>query len=151
MFRLNKKGQGLVEYLVLVCLITVSSIAVVSVVGANIKELYANVAHALQGKKKFDFTEVEQPMIQGRNMDESPAPGRNMTLHIHVVKNGTLLYHMIDWTWITAGIATTSRRGGVTMEMNWNNDGGFNGLEEVVARLSNKSTVPVLQMFRIIN
>lgn len=69
MFKMSQKGQGLVEYLVLVCLITVSSIAVVSVVGANIKELYANVAHALQGKKKFDFTPVEQPMIQGRGMN----------------------------------------------------------------------------------
>lgn len=66
----NRKGQGLVEYLVLVCLITVSSIAIVSVVGANIKELYGNVAHSLQGKKKFNFTEVEKPMVQGRTMDD---------------------------------------------------------------------------------
>lgn len=49
--KINQKGQGLVEYLVLVCLITISSIAIVSVVGANIKELYANVAHSLQGKR----------------------------------------------------------------------------------------------------
>ncbi|NBX76646.1 MAG: Flp family type IVb pilin [Proteobacteria bacterium] len=70
MLRTNQKGQGLVEYLVLVCLITISSIAIVSVVGANIKELYANVAHSLQGKKKFDFTEVQRPMIQGRSMDD---------------------------------------------------------------------------------
>jgi len=68
--KMNQKGQGLVEYLVLVCLITISSIAIVSVVGANIKELYANVAHSLQGKKRFDFTEVQQPMIQGRTMDD---------------------------------------------------------------------------------
>ncbi|NBT57906.1 hypothetical protein EBT16_03885, partial [bacterium] len=53
-----------------VCLITISSIAIVSVVGANIKELYANVAHSLQGKKKFKFTEVEKPMIQGRSLDD---------------------------------------------------------------------------------
>ena len=63
-------GQGLVEYLVLVCLITISSIAVVSVVGANIKELYANVANSLQGKKKVDFTEVEKKMIKGRNLED---------------------------------------------------------------------------------
>jgi Flp pilus assembly pilin Flp len=68
--KINQRGQGLVEYLVLVCLITISSIAIVSVVGANIKELYANVAHSLQGKKKFDFTDVQQPMIQGRALDD---------------------------------------------------------------------------------
>jgi len=68
--KINQRGQGLVEYLVLVCLITISSIAIVSVVGANIKELYANVAHSLQGKKKFDFTDVQQPMIQGRTLDD---------------------------------------------------------------------------------
>jgi Flp pilus assembly pilin Flp len=70
MLKKNQKGQGLVEYLVLVCLITISSIAIVSVVGANIKELYANVAHSLQGKTKFDFTEVQKPMIQGRTLDD---------------------------------------------------------------------------------
>lgn len=63
-------GQGLVEYLVLVCLITISSIAVVSVVGANVKELYANVAQALQGKKKIDFTEIEPHMVRGRTLED---------------------------------------------------------------------------------
>lgn len=67
---LNRRGQGLVEYLVLVCLITVSSIAVVSVVGANIKELYANVAHSLQGKKKVKFTETDPAMYQGRSLED---------------------------------------------------------------------------------
>ncbi|MFM8315955.1 MAG: hypothetical protein ACKOA8_16880 [Deltaproteobacteria bacterium] len=66
----NQKGQGLVEYLVLVCLITVSSIAVVSVVGANIKELYANVAHSLQGKKKVKFTETDAEMYQVRSLED---------------------------------------------------------------------------------
>jgi len=70
MMRKKNSGQGLVEYLILVCLITMSSIAVVSVVGANIKELYANVAHALQGKKKVDFTEIEPHMIQGRTLED---------------------------------------------------------------------------------
>ena len=66
----NKKGQGLVEYLVLVCLLTISSIAVVSVVGSNIKELYANVANSLQGKSKVPFTEVEKDMVKGRTLED---------------------------------------------------------------------------------
>ncbi|NDC24051.1 MAG: hypothetical protein EBZ49_07970, partial [Proteobacteria bacterium] len=64
----KSRGQGLVEYLILVCLISVSSIAVVSLVGANIKELYANVAQSLQGKKKIDFSEVEPAMYQKRKL-----------------------------------------------------------------------------------
>lgn len=67
--RKKTSGQGLVEYLVLVCLIAVSSIAVVSVVGSNIKELYANVANSLQGKQKISFTEIEKKMLKGRNLE----------------------------------------------------------------------------------
>jgi len=66
----NQTGQGLIEYLILVCLITVSSIAVVSVVGANIKELYANVAHSIQGKRKIEFSEVEKEMYQKRSLED---------------------------------------------------------------------------------
>ncbi|NBX92400.1 MAG: hypothetical protein EBQ85_04120 [Proteobacteria bacterium] len=66
----KSRGQGLVEYLILVCLISVSSIAVVSLVGANIKELYANVAQSLQGKKKIDFSEVEPAMYQKRKLHD---------------------------------------------------------------------------------
>jgi Flp pilus assembly pilin Flp len=69
-FQQSIKGQGLIEYLVLVCLITVSSIAVVSVVGANIKELYANVAHSIQGKRKIEFSDVEKPMYQSRSLED---------------------------------------------------------------------------------
>ena len=47
----NHRGQGLVEYLILVCLLALSAIAVVSVVGQNIRARYANISSALQGKK----------------------------------------------------------------------------------------------------
>ena len=46
----NKSGQGLVEYLILLCLVTVSSIAVVSIVGQNIKAQYAKISNAITGK-----------------------------------------------------------------------------------------------------
>ena len=66
----NSTGQGLIEYLMLVCFITVSSIAVVSVVGANVKELYANIAHSLQGRKKIDFTPVDSSMHKARTLED---------------------------------------------------------------------------------
>lgn len=81
----NKKGQGLVEYLVLVCLLTISSIAVVSVVGSNIKELYANVANSLQGKEKVSFTEVEKEMLKGRTLENFTEGAK---LHGNAKKSG---------------------------------------------------------------
>jgi Flp pilus assembly pilin Flp len=45
-----RRGQSLVEYLVLTCLVAVAAIAVVSVVGRNIRENYANISNALRGE-----------------------------------------------------------------------------------------------------
>ncbi len=46
----NKKGQSLIEYLVLICLVGVGSMAVVRVVGKNVRVQFANVARALGGE-----------------------------------------------------------------------------------------------------
>ena len=46
----NSRGQSLVEYLVLVCLIAVGSMAVVRIVGKNIRVQFANVSRALGGE-----------------------------------------------------------------------------------------------------
>lgn len=43
----NKKGQGLIEYLMLVALIAVATIGVVKVVGNNLGKKYENVNRAL--------------------------------------------------------------------------------------------------------
>jgi pilus assembly protein Flp/PilA len=43
----NQKGQSLVEYLILVALVAVSSIAIVRSVGQNIQAKFADVAHSM--------------------------------------------------------------------------------------------------------
>jgi pilus assembly protein Flp/PilA len=43
----NQKGQGLIEYLILVAIISVATIGIVRVVGANVAVQFANVAKAL--------------------------------------------------------------------------------------------------------
>lgn len=43
----NKKGQGLIEYLMLVALIAVATIGVVKVVGYNLSKKYENINRAL--------------------------------------------------------------------------------------------------------
>lgn len=48
---LGEKGQGLTEYAVLLCLIGVSSIAVVSYFGASIKSKLTSIAYAISGNK----------------------------------------------------------------------------------------------------
>lgn len=43
----NRRGQGLIEYLVLVTLVAVGALGIVRVVGANVSVQFANVAKAL--------------------------------------------------------------------------------------------------------
>lgn len=45
--RKNQKGQGLIEYLILVAIIAVATIGIVRVVGSNVAVQFANIAKAL--------------------------------------------------------------------------------------------------------
>lgn len=45
----SNKGQGLIEYLIIVAIVAVGSIAVIKTLGANINVQFANVAQALGG------------------------------------------------------------------------------------------------------
>lgn len=47
--KLNQRGQGLVEYLIIVALMGVATIAVVRVMGATVSNRFAHVTNALQG------------------------------------------------------------------------------------------------------
>jgi len=46
----NQKGQGMIEYILIVCLIAISSIAIIKVFGQNVKALFAKSAYRLQGE-----------------------------------------------------------------------------------------------------
>lgn len=54
----NRRGQGLVEYLVIVALIGVASMAVIRVVGANLSIQFARVNEALGGQHIDHLNEV---------------------------------------------------------------------------------------------
>ena len=45
----NQKGQGLIEYLIIVALIAVSSLAIMRVLGQNITAKFGDITYALQG------------------------------------------------------------------------------------------------------
>ena len=67
----NRKGQGLIEYLILTCLIAISAIAVVSTVGKSIKTQYANISNAITGKgRKIEGSEVDKDAYQSRGMED---------------------------------------------------------------------------------
>ena len=66
----TRRGQGFVEYLILVCLIAASAIGVVSVVGKNIKEQYANISAALSGGKRVQITAPDSSTYKARGMDD---------------------------------------------------------------------------------
>ena len=48
----RRKGQGLIEYLILVALMGVATIGVVRVLNQTIKSRFASAIYALQGKQK---------------------------------------------------------------------------------------------------
>lgn len=54
----NQKGQGLIEYLILVALIAVGTIGVVRVVGNNVAKNFENVNRAL-GAQKTQALKIE--------------------------------------------------------------------------------------------
>ncbi len=45
--KLNNKGQGMIEYMILVALIAVGTIGVVKVVGQNVGKQYENINRAM--------------------------------------------------------------------------------------------------------
>lgn len=52
----NQKGQGLIEYLILVALIAVTTIGVIKVVGKNVATQYENINRAMGAKKSNQLT-----------------------------------------------------------------------------------------------
>lgn len=66
----NNKGQSLIEYLVLVCLIAVGSMAVIRVVGKNVRVQFANISRALDGKSKLEAEEVSSEDYSKRDFSD---------------------------------------------------------------------------------
>lgn len=65
----NKKGQGMVEYLIIVCLVAVGTMSVVRVVGKNVSVQYANIAKALGGDtQQISAGKVERHMYKKKDL-----------------------------------------------------------------------------------
>ncbi len=55
----NNRGQGLMEYLILVAILSISSIGIVRTMSATINSQFTNITYALRGTKK----KVEMPKV----------------------------------------------------------------------------------------
>jgi len=64
----NKKGQGLIEYLILVALMGVATIGIVRVLNQNVKAQFANVIYGLQGGK---MKRAEKESVQDNDFKKS--------------------------------------------------------------------------------
>ncbi len=66
----NHRGQSLIEYLVLVCLIAVGSMAVIRVVGKNVRVQFANVSRALGGEGELATEKVSTDDYSKRDFSD---------------------------------------------------------------------------------
>lgn len=66
----NNKGQGLIEYLIIVAIIAIGSIAVIKAVGGNINVQFANVAQALgaTNSRKIQAHDVTESLYKKRDL-----------------------------------------------------------------------------------
>ena len=62
---LNQRGQGLIEYLMIVAIMAVSTIGIVSVMSQTVKGKFATITNSLQGRtQKVGPTNVDANLYQ---------------------------------------------------------------------------------------
>lgn len=76
----NSRGQGLIEYLIIVALVAVATIGVVRVLGQAVNSRFAAISYALQGKKSTPQVEnIPETQLRKRDlgdfMEGTASPG----------------------------------------------------------------------------
>lgn len=68
----NQRGQGLIEYLVIVALVAVAGITVMKVIGQNVRAQFAKVASVIQGENPRDvkMDAVRKSQYESRDMSD---------------------------------------------------------------------------------
>lgn len=75
----NQKGQGMIEYMILVALIAVGTIGVVKVVGQNVTKQYENINRALGAKKsrKLQLDNASDGQLNRKDLSDFMNGSRN--------------------------------------------------------------------------
>lgn len=70
--RLRQKGQGLIEYIILVAIIAVASIGIVRALGQVTSTQLANITLSLQGKaaRKIDTGRVQESLYSKKDLSD---------------------------------------------------------------------------------
>ena len=67
----NSRGQSLIEYLMIVALVAVGSMAIMKSLGHTVKARFANITESLQGHESTITSEaVNAEMYKKRGMDD---------------------------------------------------------------------------------
>jgi len=67
----NQSGQGMIEYIMLVALISVAALGIISILGHTISSKLSQVTIALQGRKsRVDVKDVEEKHWRQRSMND---------------------------------------------------------------------------------
>lgn len=68
----NSKGQGMVEYMILVALIAAGTIGVIRVVGYNISAQYENINRALGAKttNQLQIQNADQSVLNKKDLSD---------------------------------------------------------------------------------
>lgn len=65
----NQKGQGLIEYLIIVAIMGVATIGILRVMGQTLSSRFASITYALQGKKKsVEMEEVNETLYKKKDL-----------------------------------------------------------------------------------
>ena len=65
----HSKGQGMVEYIILVAIIAVASLGIVKILGSTVTRKLTQITYALQGKSP-DARRVEDPQIDKKHWEK---------------------------------------------------------------------------------
>ena len=64
----NQSGQGLIEYLIIVALMGVATIAIVRVMGESVSRKFASITYALNGQKKPLQTKIDDSVYKKKDL-----------------------------------------------------------------------------------
>ncbi len=66
----NSRGQGLIEYLLLVALMAIATIGIVKVMNRTVQTQFANVTNALQGENKIQIDKPTESDYRKKDMSD---------------------------------------------------------------------------------
>jgi pilus assembly protein Flp/PilA len=64
----NQRGQGLIEYLIIVALMGVATIAIVRTMGEAVSKKFASITYALNGEKKNLSAPIKEDLYKKKDL-----------------------------------------------------------------------------------